>query len=135
MDIRFFKPSTPGSRHGSVLNFDELSSKKPEKKLTKGWSRSQGRNNKGIITSRHRGGGHKRLYRKIDFTRDKIGVPGTVKNIEYDPNRSANICLVHYEDGEKRYILHPRGIKIGDTIISSNEAPILIGNALPLSAV
>ncbi len=135
MAIRFFKPSTPGSRHGSVLNFDEISSKKPEKKLTKGWSRSQGRNNKGIITSRHRGGGHKRLYRKIDFTRNKIGVSATVKNIEYDPNRTARIALVSYNDGEKRYIISPLGLKIGEKLISSPNASITIGNTLPLSNI
>ena len=132
MAIRFFKAATPGTRHGSVLDFSEISTKKPEKSLTTWWSRSKGRNNRGIITSRHRGGGHKKLYREIDFARNKIGIPAKVNKIEYDPNRNARIALVGYQDGEKRYILHPFGLKVGEIILSSPEAPIVIGNSLPL---
>lgn len=132
MAIRFFKAATPGTRHGSVLDFSEVASKKPEKSLTTWWSRSKGRNNRGIITSRHRGGGHKRLYREIDFGRTKVNVPAKVTHIEYDPNRNSRIALVNYQDGEKRYILHPVGLQIGDTIIASPEASISIGNCLPL---
>lgn len=132
MAIRFFKAATPGTRHGSVLDFSEISTNKPEKSLTTWWSRSKGRNNRGIITSRHRGGGHKKLYREIDFARNKIGIPAKVNQIEYDPNRNARIALVGYQDGEKRYILHPFGLKVGEIILSSPEAPITIGNSLPL---
>jgi large subunit ribosomal protein L2 len=135
MTIRLYKAYTPGTRNRSVLGFEEIVKSNPQKKLTFGQHNEQGRNNRGIITSRYRGGGHKRLYRQIDFRRNKKDIVGKVTTIEYDPNRSANICLVNYEDGEKRYILHPRGIEVGDTIISSSEAPILIGNALPLGAV
>src|SRR5574338_303375 len=129
MAIRFFKAATPGTKHGSVLNFSELSSKKPEKSLTTWWSRSNGRNNRGIITSRHRGGGHKKLYREVDFKRNKVGVSAKVISIEYDPNRNAHISLLHYVDGEKRYILHPAGLKIGDFVIASLDATISIGNS------
>ena len=135
MAIRFFKAATPGTRHGSVLDFSEISPNKPEKSLTTWWSRSKGRNNRGIITSRHRGGGHKKLYREIDFSRTKLGIPAKVTNIEYDPNRNARIALVGYLDGEKRYILQPLGLKIGETILSSPEAPITIGNCLPLTNI
>uniref|UniRef100_A0AAU6PB60 Large ribosomal subunit protein uL2c n=1 Tax=Pohlia lutescens TaxID=2779719 RepID=A0AAU6PB60_9BRYO len=133
MTIRLYKAYTPGTRNRSVLSFEEIVKSRPQKKLTFRQHNKQGRNNQGIITSRYRGGGHKRLYRQIDFRRNKKDISGQITTIEYDPNRTANICLVHYEDGEKKYILHPRGIKIGDTIVSSNEAPILIGNALPLT--
>ena len=132
MAIRFFKAATPGTRHGSVINFSEISSKKPEKSLTSWWSRSKGRNNRGIITTRHRGGGHKRLYREIDFARTKLGISAKVISIEYDPNRNARIALLHYQDGEKRYILHPLGLSIGENIIASPEAIISLGNSLPL---
>ena len=132
MAIRFFKAATPGTRHGSVLDFSEVTTGKPEKSLTSWWSRSKGRNNRGIITSRHRGGGHKRLYRDIDFGRTKVNIPAKVTAIEYDPNRNSRIALVSYQDGEKRYILHPVGLQIGDTIIASPEAPISVGNCLPL---
>uniref|UniRef100_UPI0030025369 ribosomal protein L2 n=1 Tax=Prototheca paracutis TaxID=2034905 RepID=UPI0030025369 len=135
MAIRFYNPVTPGCRHGSVLRFDEISVNKPEKKLTKGWSRAQGRNNRGIITIRHRGGGHKRLYRKIDFNRNKIGVSALVKTIEYDPNRTARIALLHYQDGEKRYIIAPSGLQIGTKLLTSQNAPVFVGNALPLSHI
>nr|YP_009116150.1 ribosomal protein L2 [Orthotrichum rogeri]AJD22464.1 ribosomal protein L2 [Orthotrichum rogeri] len=133
MTIRLYKAYTPGTRNRSVLSFEEIVKSHPQKKLTFQKHNKQGRNNQGIITSRYKGGGHKRLYRQIDFRRNKKNVSGKITSIEYDPNRTANICLVNYEDGEKKYILHPRGIKIGDTIISNNEAPILIGNALPLT--
>lgn len=132
MAIRFFKAATPGTRHGSVLEFSEVTASKPEKSLTSWWSRSKGRNNRGIITSRHRGGGHKRLYREIDFGRTKLNIPGKVTQIEYDPNRNSRIALINYQDGEKRYILHPVGLQIGDTIVTSPEAIISVGNCLPL---
>jgi large subunit ribosomal protein L2 len=132
MAIRFFKAATPGTRHGSVINFSEISSKKPEKSLTSSWFRSKGRNNRGIITTRHRGGGHKRLYREIDFARTKLGIGAKVISIEYDPNRNARIALLHYQDGEKRYILHPLGLSIGENIIASPDAIISLGNSLPL---
>jgi len=132
MAIRFFKAATPGTRHGSVIDFTEISKKTPEKNLTSWWSRSQGRNNRGIITTRHRGGGHKRLYREIDFARTKVGIHAKVSSIEYDPNRNARIALLHYQDGEKRYILHPLGLRIGEIVIASPDALINLGNALPL---
>ena len=135
MAIRFFKAATPGTRHGSVINFSEISSKKPEKTLTSWWSRSKGRNNRGIITTRHRGGGHKRLYREIDFARTKLGIGAKVISIEYDPNRNARIALLHYQDGEKRYILHPLGLGIGENIIASPDALISLGNSLPLAKI
>lgn len=134
MGIRFLQAYTPGTRNRSVSDFSELTDKNsaPEKTLTKNIHRSKGRNNRGIITCRHRGGGHKRLYRQIDFRRDKIGVVAKVIKIEYDPNRNARIALLRYEDGEKRYIIHPRGLNLGDIIQSDLTAPILIGNSLPL---
>nr|QIA47083.1 ribosomal protein L2 [Colemanosphaera charkowiensis] len=134
MGIRFLQAYTPGTRNRSVSDFIELTDKQsaPEKTLTVSLQRSKGRNNRGIITCRHRGGGHKRLYRQIDFRRDKIGVTAKVVKIEYDPNRNARIALLRYEDGEKRYIIHPRGLTIGDIIQSDLNAPILIGNSLPL---
>jgi len=135
MAIRFFKAATPGTRHGSVINFSEISISKPEKSLTTWWSRSKGRNNRGVITTRHRGGGHKRLYREIDFGRTKLGVSAKVVSIEYDPNRNARIALLHYQDGEKRYILHPLGLKIGENVIASPEALISLGNCLPLAKI
>ena len=135
MAIRFLKAATPGTRHGSVIDFSELSKNKPEKKLTSSWHRSRGRNNRGIITTRHRGGGHKRLYRIIDFARTKIGIAAKVISIEYDPNRNARIALLHYPDGEKRYILHPVGLKVGDTVVASPEAIISVGNCLPLKQI
>jgi len=135
MAIRFLKAATPGTRHGSVLDFSELSTKPPEKALTTSWVRSKGRNNRGIITSRHRGGGHKRLYREIDFARNKIGVLAKVIAIEYDPNRNARIALLHYQDGDKRYILHPMGLGLSESILSAPDAPISIGNSLPLANI
>jgi large subunit ribosomal protein L2 len=133
MGIRSYKAYTPGTRNRSVSKFEEILQIKPEKKLTSGQHRQKGRNNRGIITSRHRGGGHKRLYRHIDFRRNKQGIVGEIQTIEYDPNRKARICLTQYSDGEKRYILQPRGIKIGDEILSSPDAPIVAGNTLPLT--
>jgi len=135
MAIRFFKAATPGTRHGSVINFSEITPKKPEKNLTSWWSRSKGRNNRGIITTRHRGGGHKRLYREIDFARTKLGISAKVISIEYDPNRNARIALLHYQDGEKRYILHPLGLTIGENVIASPDAIISLGNSLPLAKI
>nr|YP_009185041.1 ribosomal protein L2 [Characiochloris acuminata]ALO63329.1 ribosomal protein L2 [Characiochloris acuminata] len=132
MGIHFLNPCTPGTRRRSVSDFSEITQTKPEKSLTFFLQRKKGRNNRGIITCRHRGGGHKRLYREIDFRRDKIGVPAQVVTIEYDPNRNARIALLRYEDGEKRYIIHPRGLNVGETIVSDLNAPILVGNALPL---
>ena len=132
MGIRFYRAYTPGTRNRSVSDFAEITRSKPEKSLTKYYQRSKGRNNRGIITCQQRGGGHKRLYRQIDFRRQKLGLPARVFSIEYDPNRSARIALLHYQDGEKRYILSPRGLSVGDSIVSDMEAPIKTGNALPL---
>jgi large subunit ribosomal protein L2 len=135
MGIRIFKPYTAGTRNRSVSDFKEITKNKPEKSLTSWVFCSNGRNNRGIITSRHRGGGHKRLFRQIDFKRQKVGMFAKVMTIEYDPNRNSRIALLHYKDGKKSYILHPRGLKIGETVLSSPEAPILIGNCLPLQAI
>ena len=135
MGIRSYRPYTPGSRDRSVADFAEITKSEPEKSLTKRVHRNKGRNNRGVITCRHRGGGHKRLYRVIDFRRDKKGIPGKVAAIEYDPNRNARIALIHYQDGEKRYILHPVGLEVGATIISADNAPFEVGNTLPLSAI
>jgi len=132
MGIRFINPCTPGTRQRSVSDFKELTNEKPEKSLSFSLHRSKGRNNRGIITCRHRGGGHKRLYRQIDFLRDKIGISAKVLTIEYDPNRNSRIALLRYEDGEKRYILQALGLNVGDTIITDFKAPILVGNSLPL---
>lgn len=132
MGIRFLQAFTPGTRNRSVSDFSEITNSKPEKSLSYRLHRSSGRNNRGIITVRHRGGGHKRLYREIDFRRDKIGIPARVLTIEYDPNRNARIALLRYEDGEKRYILQPRALTVGEVIISDINAPILNGNCLPL---
>ncbi len=133
MAIKKFKPVTPGTRFRSSATFDEVTRSKPEKSLTTPLKKSGGRNNKGRITAFHRGGGHKRKYRIIDFKRDKTGVPAKVFSIEYDPNRSARIALLHYADGEKRYILAPNGLKVGDKLTSGPGSEIAIGNSLPLS--
>ena len=133
MGIRFYRAYTPGTRNRSVSGFNEITQTKPNKRLTLALHRSKGRNNQGIITSRHRGGGHKKLYRKIDFKRDKIGVLSKVATVEYDPNRNARIALLNYQDGEKRYILYPHGLKVGETILADINAPILTGNSMPLS--
>ncbi len=133
MAIRVYKPTTPGRRNASVSDFSDLTRSTPEKSLIRKNSKTGGRNNYGRMTSRHRGGGHKRQYRLIDFRRwDKDGVPATVAQIEYDPNRSARIALLHYADGEKRYIIAPEGIKQGDRIETGANADIKPGNNLPL---
>ena len=135
MSIRLYKSYTPGTRHRALSAFTEITKAKPEKSLIRKNHRKKGRNNRGVITIRHRGGGHKRRYRSIDFARKKHGIIGIVKTIEYDPNRNARITLIYYNDGEKRYILHPKGLKIGDTILSGSGSSLTIGNTLPLSEI
>ncbi len=135
MGIRKFKPITPGTRFYSVSTFEEVTKTEPEKSLIRPLKKSGGRNNTGRITSRHRGGGHKRRYRIIDFKRNKLGMPATVEAIEYDPNRSARIALLKYADGELRYILAPEKVSVGDTLESGPEVEIKDGNALPLSRI
>jgi len=132
MGIKQFKPTSPGRRQMSVSTFEELTRSTPEKRLLEPLRRTGGRNFYGRITMRHQGGGHKRMFRVIDFRRNKPGVPAKVASIEYDPNRSARIALLHYADGEKRYILAPLGINVGDTLLSGPDAEIRVGNALPL---
>jgi len=135
MPIRKFKPITSASRFRSVSAFDEITRAEPEPSLTEGLTKKAGRNHHGRITSRRRGGGHKRLYRKVDFKRRKDGVPARIAEIEYDPNRSARIALLHYADGEKRYILHPRGLNVGDQVVSGSGVEPTLGNCLPLAEV
>lgn len=135
MALKKFRPVTPANRFRSVSGFDEITRSTPEKSLTEGLSKKAGRNNHGRITMRRRGGGHKRRYRKIDFRRNKPGIPGTVREIEYDPNRSARIALLFYADGEKRYILHARGMEVGDVIVSGPGSEPNQGNNLPLSEI
>lgn len=135
MAIRIYKSYTPGTRNRILSSFNEITKTKPEKKLIRKNQRSKGRNNRGVITIRHRGGGHKRKYRLIDFQRNKFNIEAVVSAIEYDPNRNARIALLHYKDGEKRYILHPNNLKVGDTVISGPESSISIGNALPLNEI
>jgi large subunit ribosomal protein L2 len=135
MGIRNFSPSTPSRRFMSVTTNDDITTTKPHKPLTVGKKRTGGRNNIGWLAIRHRGGGHKKSYRDIDFRRDKKDVPGKVATIEYDPNRSARIALIHYADGEKRYIIAPNGLVVGQTIINSAAADILVGNTLPLKSI
>ncbi|QDV53539.1 50S ribosomal protein L2 [Gimesia fumaroli] len=137
MGIRFYKPVTPGRRGASVSDFAAITDRKkaPEKSLLKRYKKKGGRNNQGVITSRHRGGGHKRMYRLIDFRRNKDGVPAKVNGIEYDPNRSARIALLHYVDGEKRYILAPEGLTAGDTVVSGDKVEPNVGNCMPLSSI
>lgn len=135
MGIKKYKPTSPGRRNMSVNTFDEVTKKEPEKALLAPLKSKAGRNNYGRITVRHQGGGAKRKYRIIDFKRNKDGVPGKVAGIEYDPNRSSNIALIHYVDGEKRYIIAPLKLKVGDTILSGPEAEITIGNCLPLKNI
>jgi large subunit ribosomal protein L2 len=132
MPIRKYKPTSPGRRSMSVSTFEEITKKEPEKNLIEPIKRKAGRNAHGRITVRHRGGGAKRFYRLVDFKRNKLGIPAVVNAIEYDPNRSARIALLFYVDGEKRYMLAPLGLKVGDTVISGPEAPIRVGNALPI---
>ena len=135
MSIRLYKSYTPGTRNRALSSFDEITKSKPEKSLIRKNHRNKGRNNRGIITIRHRGGGHKKRYRLIDFKRNKYGIEGTVASIEYDPNRNARIALIHYIDGEKRYILHPKNLNIGQSIIADYNAPLAIGNNLPLEQI
>ena len=135
MPVRTYKPTSPGRRGMSVSTFDEVTRTKPERSLLEKKVSTAGRNNQGRMTSRHRGGGVKRRYRVIDFKRDKFGVPAKVFSIEYDPNRSARIALLHYVDGEKRYIVAPLGLKVGDMVMSGPEAEIRVGNAMPLRNV
>jgi len=135
MGIKKLKPTSPARRYQTYLTNDELSSVRPLKGLTSGKQRTSGRNNKGHLTVRHRGGGHKKLFRVIDFKRDKTGIPAVVATIEYDPNRSARIALHHYMDGEKRYILAPLGLKIGQKVVSGPDSDIIVGNTLPLKNI
>jgi large subunit ribosomal protein L2 len=135
MGIRSYKPTSPGRRFVTSLDFKEVTAKRPHKKLTEGKKRSSGRNSDGHITVRHRGRGHKRRYRIIDFKRRKAQVPAKVATIEYDPNRSAFIALLHYADGDKRYILAPVGLKVGDTVIAGEKVDVRPGNAMPLRSI
>jgi large subunit ribosomal protein L2 len=135
MPIKQYRPTSPGRRGMSVSTFEEITKTKPEKSLTVRLKKHSGRNNQGRITVRHRGGGARRAYRLIDFKRNKFGVPARVAAIEYDPNRSARIALLHYVDGEKRYIIAPIGLKVGDSVASGPDADIRVGNALPLKNI
>jgi len=135
MALKQYNPTSPSRRFMSTLDFSELTKKAPEKSLMEPLPRTGGRNNKGRTTIRFMGGGHKRQYRQIDFRRDKLGIPATVAAIEYDPNRSARIALLHYLDGEKRYILAPDGLKVGVKVLAGDKADILPGNTLPLRAI
>ena len=135
MSIRLYKSYTPGTRNRALSSFSEITKVKPEKSLIKKNHRNKGRNNQGVITIRHRGGGHKRRYRSIDFKRNKFGIEGKVATIEYDPNRNARIALINYKDGEKRYILHPKNLNVGDIILSGSNSTISIGNSLPLTEI
>ena len=135
MSIRLYQSYTPGTRNRALSAFTEITKVKPEKSLIKKNHRKKGRNNRGVITIRHRGGGHKRRYRLIDFKRNKFGIEGIVAAIEYDPNRNARIALIHYNDGDKRYILHPKSLNVGDSIISGSSSSINIGNCLPLAEI
>jgi large subunit ribosomal protein L2 len=135
MGIRSYRPYTPGIRQATVSDFSEITKATPEKSLTRFKHSAKGRNNRGVVTSRHRGGGHKRLYRIVDFRRDKRNIPAKVAAIEYDPNRNARIALLFYQDGEKRYILAPAGLAVGSQVIAGEEAPFEVGNALPLGRI
>jgi large subunit ribosomal protein L2 len=135
MSIRQFRPITAGTRFRSISGFDEITRSTPEKSLLEPLKKSGGRNNKGQLSVRHRGGGHKRMYRRIDFKRNKFGIPARVAEIEYDPNRTARIALLVYADGEKRYILHPQGLSKGDTVVSGPGSDVRIGNAMPLAEI
>ncbi|MGF1494083.1 MAG: 50S ribosomal protein L2 [Microcoleaceae cyanobacterium] len=132
MGIRAYRPYTPGTRQHTVSDFDEITRSEPERSLVTHKHRHKGRNNRGVITCRHRGGGHKKLYRIIDFRRDKLNISAKVAQVEYDPNRNARIALLNYKDGEKRYVLHPNGLQVGAEVIAGPDAPFEIGNALPL---
>ena len=135
MAIRKFKPYTPGTRQRVVTDFSEITGSKPERSLIVSKHRNKGRNNRGVITCRHRGGGHKRQYRLVDFRRDKKNINAKVAAIHYDPHRNARLALLFYEDGEKRYIIAPAGIKVGQNVISGEDVPIEEGNAMPLSSM
>ncbi|HEY6049848.1 MAG TPA: 50S ribosomal protein L2, partial [Thermoanaerobaculia bacterium] len=135
MPVKKYKPTSAGRRFQTTLDFQEITASKPEKSLTVGMRSTGGRNNQGRITSRFMGGGHKRLFRIIDFRRDKLNIPAKVATIEYDPNRTARIALLHYVDGEKRYILAPNGLQVGAQVVSGPAADILPGNALPLRGI
>ena len=135
MTIRLYKSYTPGTRNRALSDFSEITKSKPEKSLVTKNHRSKGRNNRGVITIRHRGGGHRRRYRIIDFKRNKYGINGTVASIEYDPNRNARIALIHYTDGEKRYILHTKNLNVNDLIVSGSGSPLNVGNSLPLTEI
>ena len=135
MGLKKFKPITPGQRHKVISDYSEVTASSPEKSLVAKKKKSGGRNNDGRMTMRYMGGGHKQKYRVVDFKRDKHGVPATVKSIEYDPNRSAHIALLYYADGEKRYIIAPNGLKVGDTVVAGKDAAPNVGNALYLSDV
>ncbi len=137
MGIKTYRPTSAARRHGSVLDFAEITRSKPEDSLIEPLRKTGGRNNHGHIATRHIGGGHKRMYRRIDFRRDKDGIPAKVVHIEYDPNRSARIALLHYADGEKRYILAPVGLGVGDTVLSGDDERVepKVGNAMPLSRI
>lgn len=135
MGIRKFRPVTPASRRRSISDFAEITRSTPEKSLLEPLSKKGGRNNQGHLTMRHRGGGHKRRYRRIDFKRNKFGIPARVSEIEYDPNRTARIALLVYVDGEKRYIIHPNGLRVGDTVVSGPGSDVRVGNSLPLAEV
>ena len=135
MGIRIYKPTTPGRRNSSVNDYAELTTAKPEKSLCRRIKKNGGRNHHGVTTTRFRGGGARKIYRLIDFNRDKDGVPAKVATIEYDPNRNCFISLLHYADGEKRYILAPQGVKIGDQVESGASCEPTVGNAMPLAAI
>lgn len=135
MSIRLYKAYTPGTRNRALASFSEITKNKPEKNLIRKNHRNKGRNNRGTITIRHRGGGHKKQYRLIDFQRNKHNIEGIVASIEYDPNRNARIALLYYKDGEKRYILHPNNLKVGDIVNAGLSSSLSIGNALPLSEI
>ncbi len=135
MSIRLYKAYTPGTRNRILSTFDDITTNKPEKSLLVKNQRKKGRNNRGVITIRHRGGGHKKRYRLIDFKRNKYDIEGTVVSIQYDPNRNTRIALLHYTDGEKRYILQPKNLKVGNTVMSGMSVPVKVGNSLPLEKI
>ena len=135
MPVKNYKPTSPGRRGMSVSTFEHITRTRPEKSLVRPLAKNAGRNAQGKVTIRHRGGGHKRKYRLIDFKRDKFDIPATVATIEYDPNRSARIALLNYVDGEKRYIIAPQGLQIGDRVLSGPNAEIKAGHALPLTRI
>ena len=135
MAVKVYKPTSPGRRDMTGYAFEEITHAKPEKALTRGLNKSGGRNSRGKVTVRHRGGGHKRRWRLIDFKREKFGIPGHVVSIEYDPNRSARIALLHHADGDKRYVIAPIGVQVGDTLMSGSGVEIRPGNTLPLGEI